>query len=101
MIKELSSTQKMKQDVEQTLQRLRRRNHSINFAAGEKRGPEILDKESQMLLDQFNKEYQLMKKQIVDIKSQKDGTPHKESGGGTRHYISQQIKTNVDLNKAK
>jgi hypothetical protein len=43
LIKELSSTQKMKQDVESTLTRLRKRNDSN---PGKKAIPKILDQES-------------------------------------------------------
>lgn len=59
LIKELSSTQKMKQDVEETLTRLRKKNYT---GSGIKVPSSILDRESQILLDQFNQEYLIMKR---------------------------------------
>lgn len=67
LIKDLSSTQKMKKDVQSTLERLRKRNNSLATAfGGTSRLNDGLDEESQLILEQFNLEYQTMKRNVFE-----------------------------------
>ena len=77
LIQDLSSTTKMKKDVQTTLDRLRKRNNSLAPTLNSKEKLKSMDEESAMILDQFNVEYQSMKRNIYESHHKSNKIDHK------------------------